>query len=87
MKTYHLTVSTPDGNVFDEQAVMLTVRGSEGDLAVLADHIPFLTAVKPCECTVVLPDDTERTAQIGGGILTVTSDKTTLLSSDFKWNE
>ncbi len=87
MKTYHLTVSTPDGNVFDGDAVMLTVRGSEGDLAILADHIPFITAVKPCECTVVLPDDNERTAQIGGGILTVTSEKTTLLSSDFKWNE
>ena len=87
MKTYHLTVSTPDGNVFDGDAVMLTVRGSEGDLAILADHIPFITAVKPCECAVVLPDDNERTAQIGGGILTVTSEKTTLLSSDFKWNE
>ncbi len=87
MKTYHLIVSTPDGNVFEGDAAMLTVRGSEGDLAVLADHIPLITAVKPCKCTIVLPDETDKTADIGGGILTVNSDKTTLLSSDFKWNE
>ena len=87
MKSYHLIISTPDGNVFEGDAAMLTVRGSEGDLAVLADHIPLITAVKPCNCTIVLPDETEKTADIGGGILTVNSDKTTLLSSDFKWNE
>ena len=46
MKNYHLIISTPDGNVFDGEAAMLTVRGSEGELAVLAGHIPFITAVK-----------------------------------------
>ncbi len=85
MKTYHLTVSTPDGNAFDAQALMLTLRGTEGELAILAGHIPFITAVKPCECLIVLPDESEKTAQIGGGILTVTNEKTTLLSSSFSW--
>ncbi len=87
MKTYNLIISTPDGNVFDGDATMLTVRGTEGDLAVLADHIPLITAVKPCKCIIVLPDESEKTADIGGGILTVNSDKTTLLTSDFKWTE
>ena len=31
MKNYHLIISTPDGNAFDGEAAMLTVRGSEGD--------------------------------------------------------
>ena len=87
MKSYNLIVSTPDGNVFEAQASMLTLRGSEGELAILAGHIPFITAVKPCECVIVLPDDSEKTAQIGGGILTVTNEKTTLLSSSFSWKE
>ncbi len=86
MKSYNLVVSTPDGNVFEGDASMLTLRGSEGELAILAGHIPFITAVKPCECVIVLPDDSEKTAQIGGGILTVTGEKTTLLSSSFSWN-
>ena len=86
MNTYNLVISTPDGSVLDQQATVLIVRGSEGELAVMAGHIPFITAVKPGECKIVLPDDSEKTAQIGGGILTVQNDKTTLLCSDFKWN-
>lgn len=86
MNTYNLIISTPDGNVFDAQAVALVVRGTEGELAVMAKHIPFITAVKPCECKIVLSETQEKTATIGGGILTVQNDKTTLLCSDFKWN-
>lgn len=86
MNTYNLIVSTPDGSIFDGDAAMLVVRGTEGELAVMEGHIPFITAVKPCECKIVLPDNSEKKATIGGGILTVQNDKTTLLCSDFKWN-
>lgn len=85
MNTYRLIISTPDGNVFDDQAQVLIVRGTEGELAILAGHIPFITAVKECKCKIVMPDDSEKTAQIGGGILTVQSEKTTLLCSNFKF--
>lgn len=87
MKDYHLIISTPDGNVFDGEAAMLTLRGSEGDLAILAGHIPFITAVKECEGSVVFSDNTERRAKIGGGILTVNKNVTTLLTSDFEFIE
>ncbi len=86
MNTYNLVISTPDGSVFDEQAVALIVRGTEGELAIMAGHVPFITAVKPGNCKIVLSDDSEKKATIGGGILTVQNDKTTLLCSDFKWN-
>ncbi len=86
MNTYKLVISTPDGSVFEDEAALLIVRGTEGELAVMAGHIPFITAVKPCECKIILPDDSEKLATIGGGILTVQQDKTTLLCSDFKWN-
>lgn len=87
MKNYHLIISTPEGNVFDGDAAMLTVRGSEGELAILAGHIPFITAVKKCEGSIVFADNTERKAKIGGGILTVNKNITTLLTSDFKFLE
>ncbi|MBP5686497.1 MAG: F0F1 ATP synthase subunit epsilon [Clostridia bacterium] len=87
MKNYHLIISTPEGNVFDGEAAMLTVRGSEGDLAVLAGHIPFITAVRKCEGSIVFEDNTEKKANIGGGILTVGQNVTTLLTSDFEFIE
>ena len=46
MNTFGLTISSPDGNIFQGEAVKLSVRGIEGDLAVMAGHIPFITAVK-----------------------------------------
>ena len=85
MKNYHLIISTPDGNVFDGNALMLTVRGSEGDLAILADHVPFITAVKECEGSIIFEDNTEKQIKIGGGILTVNKNVTTLLTSDFTY--
>ena len=86
MNTYNLIVSTPDGNMFDDKVEVLIVRGTEGELAVMAGHIPFITAVKPGKCKIALSESSEKTATIGGGILTVQNDKTTLLCSDFKWD-
>ncbi len=85
MNTYHLIISTPDGNVFDGDAVCLIVRGTEGELAILAGHIPFITAVKEGICRIELPDETDKSASIGGGILTVSNKQTTLLCSKFEW--
>lgn len=87
MKNYHLIIATPQGNAFDGDAAMIAVRGSEGDLAILADHIPFITAVKECEGSIVFADNTEKKAKIGSGILTVNKNVTTLLTSDFKFLE
>ena len=55
MNTFKLTIASPDGNKFSDEAQMLTVRGIEGDLAIMAGHIPFITALQPCDCKIVLP--------------------------------
>lgn len=81
MNTFTLTISSPDGIVFQREAVKLSVRGTEGELAVMAGHIPFVTAVKECEWRAALPDNTERTGHTSGGILSV-SDKEVILLSD-----
>lgn len=87
MSTFRLKISSPDGNVFDGEAAMITLRGSEGDLAVMAGHVPFVTAVKSGECKITLDDDSEKKGSTDGGLLTVSKDCVTLLSSSFKWNE
>ena len=87
MNTFLLIIASPDGNSFEGEATGIYLRGSEGDLAVLARHIPFVTAVVPCDCKITLSDGTERTGHTDGGILTVAEDKVTLLSGSFAWNE
>lgn len=86
MKQYKLTVSSPDGNVYQGDVVALYVRGCEGDLAILAGHVPFVTALKPCDVRIELEDCTEIKGKISGGILSVERDGVTLLSSSFSFD-
>ena len=81
MKSYKLIVSTPDGNVFEDNVNELSVRGSEGSLAVRAGHIPFITAVKAGELKIYDSSDSEEVYEISDGILTVAKEKTTILCS------
>ncbi|MBQ8684127.1 MAG: F0F1 ATP synthase subunit epsilon [Clostridia bacterium] len=87
MNTFMLTVATPDGSRFSGEVEGLFVRGTEGDLAILAGHTPFITAVRPGACRIELPDDTDRTATLDGGLLTVSKERVTLLSGSFRWDE
>lgn len=85
MNTFRLTISSPDGNLFEGEAVKISVRGIEGDLAVMAGHIPFITAVKDCGCKIELPDGTEKTGHTAGGLLNVSDKGVILLSDTFSW--
>ena len=85
MKTFKLQIATPDGMRYDGNAVQISVRGIEGDLAILAGHIPFVTALKTGECRVYTEDNTVRRATCSGGMLMVSADCVRLLSSDFAW--
>lgn len=84
MNTFPLTVSTPDGDAFRQDAVKLCLRGTEGDLAVLAGHVPFVTSIQPGPCKIELPDGSLVTGRTDGGLLTVSREFVTLLVGEFK---
>ena len=87
MNTFKLTVSSPDGNKFQGDVVKLDVRGVEGDLAIMAGHIPFITSLVSAPCTIWFEDGEKKTANADGGLLTVNSNDVTLLSSSFEFDE
>ena len=87
MKAFHLKISSPEGDIFSGEAEMLSLRTTEGELAILAGHIPFVSSVVPCKCKILLPDETEIIASTDGGILTVSSDKTVLLTGSWEREE
>ena len=53
MKTFKLIISTPQGNAFEKDISMLSVRGTEGSLAIMANHIPFITTTKDGEVKII----------------------------------
>lgn len=85
MNTFLLNIASPDGKMFSDKVQMVSVRGAEGDLAILANHIPFITTLQPCDCRIVLEDGKEKIGETNGGILTVSSEQATLMSGSFKW--
>lgn len=87
MNTFRLTVSSPDGNIFDGEITKLDVRGVEGELAVMAGHVPFVTSIIEAPCTLWFEDGTKKTATTLGGLLTVAADSVILISGSFKFDE
>lgn len=85
MKTFLLKITSPEGDLFCENVFSISVRGTEGDLAIMAGHIPFVTYVKPCECKIELEDGEEKVGGLEGGVLVVSAEKTILLTGDFTW--
>lgn len=85
MKTFELKVITPKGAVIDKPVSGLYLRGSGGDLAIFAGHIPFVTAVREGKCTIVYDDASDDTeAEIGAGMLNVTRDNVMLITETWK---
>jgi F-type H+-transporting ATPase subunit epsilon len=85
MNTFSLNISSPDGSLFKGNAVKISLRGADGDLAVMAGHIPFITSVKPCEFHFELDDETVRCGRTDGGILTVSGDEVVFLTGNVTW--
>jgi len=85
MKSFHLRISSPEGDLFSSEVKGISLRGSEGDLAVMAGHVPFVTSVKPCVCKILLTDEEEKKAQLDGGLLTVTREEVLLLTGSLQF--
>ena len=81
MSTYPLLISSPDGDLFRGEAELLILRGTEGDLAIMAGHVPFVTAVVPGSCVVVTAVGERKGGTIEDGLLTVDKGQVTVLTS------
>ncbi|MEK9165602.1 MAG: ATP synthase F1 subunit epsilon, partial [Patescibacteria group bacterium] len=51
MKNFHLTITTLERIVFDYDVASVTMPGDAGELTILPDHMPLITALKLGEIT------------------------------------
>ena len=87
MTTFHLTVVTPDGCVFDGQAERVVCRAIDGDLAILAKHGDYCTALGMGEAHIVDAEGQRRRAACMGGMLTVLDGTVRLVATTWEWAE
>ena len=85
MSTFHLTISTPDGLLFDGEVQRLRARMIDGDVCLLAHHENYVSAVGAGEAALVTADGQTRTAACIGGMLTMIDNEATLIATTFEW--
>ena len=86
MTEFPLKIVTPDGICFDGPAEELVVRSISGDVAVLARHTNFVTALGMGPALIVA-NGQRRTAACIGGMLSMVDGKATLLPTTFEWSD
>ena len=87
MATFPLKNGTPYGLLFEEEVVRVVCRSITGDLAILARHINFCTALGMGEAHVVFEDGTRRDAACIGGMLSMLDGTCHLLATTWEWKE
>jgi F-type H+-transporting ATPase subunit epsilon len=86
MKTFRLLINTPDRVFYDEDATMVELATSEGEIGVYADHIPLTSVIVPCVMNIHVDGDVKKAA-VHGGIIEILKDKVTVLAEVAEWPE
>ncbi|MBR5508556.1 MAG: ATP synthase F1 subunit epsilon [Lachnospiraceae bacterium] len=87
MRTFPLRIGTPDGLLYEGEVERVICRTMTGDLAVLAGHCNFCTALGMGEAAVVLEDGTRKKAACIGGMLSMMDGVCRLLATTWEWEE
>ena len=85
MSTFHLQVVTPDGCAFDGQAERVVCRTIRGDVAILARHSNYVTALGMGSAHVVDENGKDRYAACMGGMLSVMNGEVRLVATTWEW--
>ena len=72
---------SPEKLLLSEQAEMVTIPGREGDMGVMAGHMPLISTLRPGTITVTNAGGEQRFF-VAGGFAEVTAEKLTVLAEE-----
>ncbi len=78
--TLQVQVVSPEEILYEGTAEMVVCRTSDGDIAFLPGHMPFLGALGIAKVRVLLPDEDEHVIAVHGGFVEVSNDRVLVLS-------
>ena len=87
MATFRLQVVSMDGLEYDGEVQRIKLRTIHGDLAILARHMNYVTAIGMGTATVTMEDGTERKAACIGGMLTMMNNLCRVIPTTWEWSE
>jgi F-type H+-transporting ATPase subunit epsilon len=76
-RLFSISLTTPDGAVFEEEAEMVVVPGAAGEIGVLARHAPLIALLKAGSTRVYMDRETQNVLEFatGPGFFTVEQDR------------
>ena len=76
-RLFSISLTTPDGAVFEEEAEMVIVPGAAGEIGVLARHAPLIALLKAGSTRVYMDRETQNVLEFatGPGFFTVEQDR------------
>ncbi len=80
MATTAVEVVSPAKVLYTGDVEMVICRSVEGEIAFLADHIPFLGALAPCVVRLVAEGGQEVKVAVSGGFVEVRDNHTVILA-------
>lgn len=86
MDNFRLQIITPERVFFDEDAYMVELNTTEGEIGVYAHHIPLTCIVKPGILTIRMEGEAKEAA-LHSGFVEILPDKVTILAEVIEWPE
>lgn len=83
---FKLEIVTPDRAFYSDEVDMVILRGVDGDLAILNNRAPIITPLSIGKVRIK-KDGKERIAAISDGYVSVTKEKTTVITDSAEWPE
>jgi F-type H+-transporting ATPase subunit epsilon len=75
----NVAVVSPEQVLFDGEATQVVTRTTEGDIAFLANHAPFLGTLAAGETRIYLADGSVQRFDIEGGFVEVSHNTVSIL--------
>jgi F-type H+-transporting ATPase subunit epsilon len=73
-------IVSAEASIFSGQALMVTVMGSLGEMAITHGHSPLLASLKPGQVRIKVDKNTEEAIYVSGGLLEVQPNTITILA-------
>ncbi len=80
MATFNLVIVSAEKKIFEGEVKSVQATGTEGELGILANHLPLLTSIKPGIVKLTLANDSEEVIYVSGGFLEVQPTVVTVLA-------
>ncbi|MCF6768054.1 F0F1 ATP synthase subunit epsilon [Thiotrichales bacterium 19S11-10] len=71
VKSIKVSVVSPEGEVYSDNAISVIARGAEGELGIQYGHTQLLTSLPPGALRIQLENNDEKVLYVEGGMLEV----------------